>query len=139
MSPIAKTTRNIARIDRSLLQWVTGLRHPGIDRLMRTFTRAGDWQTWTVLLLAALLAGEPYRALAWTIIPKLLGTFVLCRTIKGISRRPRPSEAIQDFQTLLKNPDPYSFPSSHSACAWVVCASLGFQLGWGWPLWIAYA
>ena len=44
-----------------------------------------------------------------------------------------------DFSSLMKNPDPYSFPSSHTACAWVVCASLGLALGWGWPIWILYA
>jgi undecaprenyl-diphosphatase len=72
-------------------------------------------------------------------IPKLLTTLALCFGIKTLSRRPRPSESLEGFQSLLKNPDPYSFPSSHSACAWVVCVSLGLALGWGWPIWIGYA
>jgi undecaprenyl-diphosphatase len=139
MSAFTRTLVNIIEVDRSILRWFSTFRRPMIDRLMRGFTRAGDWQSWTALSLAALVAGGPYRTLAVQIVPKLLATLGLCFTIKTLSRRQRPSVAMTDFQSLLKNPDPYSFPSSHTACAWVVCASLGMMLGWGWPIWILYA
>lgn len=139
MSPLAKTYLNIQRIDQSVLQWATTLRRPGIDFWMRGFTRAGDWQTWSMVALLAVAIGDPFRSLALKILPKLIATFLVCLFIKSLSKRPRPSAAIQDFRTLLKNPDPYSFPSSHSACAWTVAVSLGLTLGWGWPFWIGYA
>ncbi len=139
MSALARTFISITELDRTVLRWFSTLRRPTIDRLMRGFTRSGDWQSWTTLSLAALAAGGPYRTLALHILPKLLATLALCFAIKTLSRRPRPSVAMNDFQSLLKNPDPYSFPSSHTACAWVVCASMGLMLGWGWPIWILYA
>jgi len=139
MSAITRTLVHIIEVDRSILRWFSTLRRPMIDRMMRGFTRAGDWQTWTALSLAALVAGGSYRAIALLIVPKLLATLGLCFTVKSLSRRKRPSVAMTDFHSLLKNPDPYSFPSSHTACAWVVCAGLGMSLGWGWPIWILYA
>jgi undecaprenyl-diphosphatase len=110
-----------------------------MDWIMRTFTHAGDWQSWTALSIAALAGGGMARGLAYRILPRLLSTLAVCFLIKTVSRRPRPSAAMLDFSSLMKNPDPYSFPSSHTACAWVVCASLGLALGWGWPIWILYA
>ncbi len=46
---------------------------------------------------------------------------------------------MQGFSSLLKDPDPYSFPSSHSACAWLVCMSLALMFGGGWSLLCLYA
>lgn len=139
MTALVRLFNNIAHVDQVSLRWVADRRTPLIDRLMRGFTRTGDWQSWTALIITALVAGDPFRSLAFQIIPKLLLTFVVCFTIKTVSKRPRPTVAMLDFSSLLKNPDPYSFPSSHTACAWVVCASLGLTLGWGWPIWILYA
>ncbi len=139
MSAFARTLESIIHVDRLSLRWVAERRTPWVNLLMRGFSHAGDWQTWTALIVVALLAGAPYRALATQILPKLLLTLTICYTIKAVSKRPRPTEAMRDFSSLLKNPDPYSFPSSHTACAWVVCASLGLALGWGWPIWALYA
>lgn len=139
MSSWIKTFEGIAHAERLSLMWIAERRSPFADRLMRGFTRAGDWQTWTVLAIAALAAGPPFRAATLVILPRLLVTLALCYTIKAISRRPRPAKSMQGFSSLLKDPDPYSFPSSHSACAWVVCVSIGLLLGGGWPIWLGYA
>ncbi len=138
MSTLAKTFDNIVHLERLSLRWVAKRRSPLVDMVMRGFTRAGDWQTWTVLILAALITGDSFRAIAVQITPRLLLTLAICYTIKSISKRPRPSKSMSGFSSLLADPDPYSFPSSHSACAWVVCVSLAVILG-GWPVWIAYA
>jgi undecaprenyl-diphosphatase len=139
MSVFFRTFESIALSDQTSLRWVAKRRTPRVDSLMRVLTHAGDWQTWSLLILAALAAGGIYRSLALQITPRLLLTLATCFAIKSISKRPRPSEAMKGFSSLLKNPDPYSFPSSHTACAWVICASLGLLLGWGWPIWIIYA
>ena len=139
MSVWTKTVENLVNLDQLSLRWVSERRTPLLDTAMRTLTRAGDWQSWTALSLAALAGGGVYRALALRVLPRLMLTLGLCFLIKTLSRRPRPSQTMRDFSSLLKNPDPYSFPSAHTACAWVVCASLGLALGWGWPIWILYA
>ncbi len=138
MSAFARTLDSIIQIERLSLRWIAQRRHPVLDLIMRGFTRAGDWQTWTALIVTALVAGDSFRTIALQVTPRLLLTLVTCFAIKSISKRPRPSRAMSDFSSLLTDPDPYSFPSSHSACAWVVCMSLASILG-GWPLWIAYA
>lgn len=139
MTTLARSIEGIRWIDRATLRWIAGQRRPAMDLVMRSFTRAGDWQTWTILSLAALLLGDTSRLIALQILPKLLLTLVISRTIKKLSKRPRPSKSLQGFSSLLRDPDPYSFPSSHSACAWAVAISLGLALGGGWPVWIAYA
>jgi undecaprenyl-diphosphatase len=139
MTAIANVFKNIAHVDQLTLRWFSKRRHPILDRLMRLLTHAGDWQSWTALLLTGIVAGNPYRAVALKVTPKILLTFGICYVIKKVSRRPRPTAAMVDFLSLLKNPDPYSFPSSHAACAWAACASMGLVLGWGWPVWISYA
>jgi undecaprenyl-diphosphatase len=139
MSAFARTLDSIIQIERLSLRWIARRRGPAVDLIMRGFTRAGDWQTWTAVMATGLIVGDSARVIALLILPRLLGTFALCFVIKKLSKRPRPSRSMGNFASLLADPDPYSFPSSHSACAWVVCISLGLILGGGWPLWIAYA
>lgn len=138
MNPLVRTWNSIVEIERLSLRWIAERRTPRLDLLMRGFTRAGDWQSWTAVTVAALIAGGELRELALRITPRLLLTLGVCYAIKRVSRRPRPAKAMHDFESLLTDPDPYSFPSSHAACAWVVCASLALLLGGG-QAWIAYA
>jgi undecaprenyl-diphosphatase len=138
MTALARTLENIRTIDRLSIRWVAAQRRPVMDLLMRGFTRAGDWQTWTFLSLAALACGETSRAIALQVLPKLLLTLVTARAIKKLSKRPRPAKTLHGFASLLQDPDPYSFPSAHAACAWAVAIGLGLAIG-GWPVWIAYA
>jgi undecaprenyl-diphosphatase len=138
VSALARAIEGIKIADRMSLRFVAELRRPVLNSLMRGLSRAGDWQTWTVLAFAALTFGESSRALALVVLPKLLVTLGVSRLIKKISKRPRPGKTLSDFSSLLRDPDPYSFPSAHSACAWAVAVGLGLALG-GWPVWIAYA
>jgi len=139
MSAFVRTLSSISHFERLSLRWIASRRSPKLDLLMRGFTRAGDWQSWTALIVTALIAGGALREIALQITPRLLLTFAICFVIKSVSRRPRPSKAMSDFSSLLTDPDPYSFPSSHSACAWVMCISLALTLGGGLPFFAAYA
>ena len=139
MTLIFRTFQTLEHFDQQAIRWISRRRTPALDFMMRVFTRTGNWQSWTALGVAGLLAGGTSRALVVSIAPRLILTFMICLGIKRISKRPRPNQTLQSFSTLLKNPDPYSFPSSHTACAWVSCVSLGMELGWGWPLWVGHA
>ena len=138
MSPLARTIEGIRWADRISIRWIASGRRPALDLMMRGLTRAGDWQTWTLLSVVALAGGEPSRSIALFVLPRLLLTLLIARAIKKVSRRPRPSRSLAGFSSLLHDPDPYSFPSAHAACAWAAAISLGLLLG-GWPLWIGYA
>lgn len=138
MTVWARTTHGMKLMDQNILRRASLLRGPLLDFIMRSLSRAGDWQSWTVVFLAGFLSGGPLRAMVTDIFPRLCMTFILCRIIKSYSKRPRPSQSLVKFSTLLRDPDPYSFPSAHSACAWVVCVSAAIHMGGGWSLLLPY-
>jgi undecaprenyl-diphosphatase len=138
MTPALRLRTQLLALDELALRWASRRRTPILDQAMQALTRAGDWETWTLLVAAGFLAGAPTRTLSLKLLPALLGTFLLCRLLKVLSRRPRPSETLRDFKALLKNPDPYSFPSAHTACAVAASFVLGSELGFA-PVWLGYA
>lgn len=129
----------ILSIDRNGLMWITEFRHPYLNRAMEIFSRLGDWDIWTgsiaTLLLTPKTVNPVLRPLGFKILPRILGALSICFTLKRIARRSRPSLSVEGFSTLLSDPDPYSFPSSHSACSWAACISAARHLGGlGWLL-----
>jgi undecaprenyl-diphosphatase len=102
-------------------------RHP-INRLMRTLTRIGDADTWTLTLAILFFLGGQWRDAFYTRTPALLATLALTHVLKRIVRRKRPSVKIPGLAPLLGNPDAFSFPSSHSACAWAACLGIGLHV-----------
>lgn len=116
-------------VDRNGLLWLTEFRHPYLNRAMQVWSRAGDWDAWTAVFGALLLSGGRARHAALKALPRQLGALALCYGLKRLARRNRPSIAVEGFSTLLSDPDPYSFPSSHSATSWSACIGLARELG----------
>ena len=139
MTVWARTTNGIQLIDQNILRRASLLRGPLLDFVMRSLSRAGDWQSWAGIFLAGFISGGALRALVTSVFPRLCMTFIACRIIKSFSKRPRPSRSLVKFSTLLRDPDPYSFPSAHSACAWSVCVSSAIYWGGGWSVLLPYA
>jgi undecaprenyl-diphosphatase len=110
--------------DHALLRRAADLRRPWLDPWMRAWTRAGNWQTWITLLGLGLLAGAEVRAMSLAVAPRVLGTWGFCLIAKRLINRRRPDKRVSGHAALMKNPDPYSFPSSHTACSWVACIGL---------------
>jgi membrane-associated phospholipid phosphatase len=125
--------------DHAALHWASQKRHPALNTAMQAFSAAGNWQTWTMITGVALIAGERPRQIAIRVLPRLLIVCGVSLAFKIILQRPRPTQSIKGFQSLLKNPDPYSLPSLHSACAWSVCTSLGVEFKRAWPLLATHA
>jgi membrane-associated phospholipid phosphatase len=100
--------------------------HP-TNRAMRALTRSGDADTWTIVVVGLFMAGGAFREAAITRVPGLLLTLLVTHILKRLVRRNRPSVRMPDLARLLGNPDEFSFPSSHSACAWAMCAGLSLH------------
>ena len=131
-SPLTAILSRIQSLDEDMIRTVAtarprGRNHP-LNLLMRGLTRTGDWDVWTCLLISLTLLGGAYREAAFRAAPPLILTFLISQGLKRLARRPRPSVRMPDLARLLGNPDEYSFPSSHTACAWAICLGLGYQL-----------
>jgi membrane-associated phospholipid phosphatase len=100
--------------------------HP-INRVMRALTRAGDADTWTLIVVGLFISGGAYREAVITRVPALLLTLLVTHILKRIFRRRRPSVKMPDLSRLLGNPDAFSFPSSHTACAWAICMGMSLH------------
>jgi undecaprenyl-diphosphatase len=115
----------LSRIDTVGLLAVRRMRSPVVDRLMIALSRAGDRSSW--LLHAALLfaasACRDLQLLALTVSAALLAT-VASQLLKRACRRPRPNCAVRGFESVLENPDAFSFPSGHTAAAFAVTTAL---------------
>lgn len=120
-------------VDRNGLLWLTEFRHPVFNRAMELCSRAGDWDVWTGALLGMIaLRGRP-RRVGLVATQKILASLLVCLVLKRLAKRDRPSNSVEGFSTLLSDPDPYSFPSSHAATSWAGCTAIARECGGlGW-------
>jgi undecaprenyl-diphosphatase len=126
--------------DAWLLVKVRRLRAPGLTRLARTLSRAGDAKSWTlacVVMLATRTATSLWLGLRLG-AATLLAT-ILSQTLKRALNRARPTYTIEGFTALAENPDAFSFPSGHTTAAFAVAvAYIGAPVGLG-PLSLLFA
>jgi membrane-associated phospholipid phosphatase len=130
-SPLIALLSKIQALDEWIIREVVQLRpqkesHP-INLLMKALTRVGDWDSWTFGLVALFFLGGELRTAALATVPPLVATFLLSHVLKRVFKRSRPSVKIPGLARLLGNPDAFSFPSAHTACAWAACLGLGSQ------------
>lgn len=127
----------IVSVDNNGLLWATRFRHPHFNKAMEVCSRAGDWDTWTAAIATLNIMRGRARQVGRAVLPRILTSLAICYSLKRVARRARPSVAFEGFSTLLSDPDPYSFPSSHSACSWAGCVAAAKTLGGlGWLLMI---
>lgn len=115
--------QQLARWDRVAVVRISGRRSPTLDLLMKGVTRLGDGQTWIVLSFALLfMEGEvvfKQLALAFAI------EITVYKSAKSLFSRPRPFVSLDDVTMLVLPPDEFSFPSGHTAAAFVVATVAG--------------
>lgn len=98
-----------------------------IAAISRIFSRIGDGYIYALLGLALLILEEKYGTqflytglLAFTIE---LPIYLVC---KNLIRRQRPGDAITGFNAFLVPSDKFSFPSGHTAAAFLMADLAGF-------------
>jgi undecaprenyl-diphosphatase len=97
-----------------------------LDRFMKLMTRIGDGYLYPVLGVMILL-------LDWDkgltiVLPGLLAFTIelpLFKIIKSKTTRLRPFEALPGIKNLIDAPDRYSFPSGHTAAAFIMAMVIG--------------
>jgi len=97
-----------------------------ITRAFRCISKSADGQIYPALLVGlALLQPECWRILAACILSFAveLGAY---KFIKESVKRPRPCQQFHGWESLIRPPDVFSFPSGHTAGAFVMASLLAF-------------
>lgn len=96
------------------------------DRLMKFITRTGDGYLYPVLGVIILLLD---RETGFNIVLSGLLAFAIelpiFRILKLKTTRRRPFEVIPGIKNLIQPPDRYSFPSGHTAAAFIMAIVIG--------------
>jgi len=125
---IAHTLRSyITARDHRLMRRVNRWSAPRWVRLGSVWaTRMGDGWLWYILAPMILVFGGElrYRALAAASFSALVGILVF-KSVKHVSRRPRPCEQEPHCWATMLPPDQFSFPSGHTITAFGIAVSLG--------------
>jgi undecaprenyl-diphosphatase len=123
MSSIAKY---VTKWDALVLVCVTGrLRRDHVIRAMRWVSRGADGQAYPALF-ALIAVLQPDR---WKILTACFLSFAIelagYKIVKQSVKRPRPFQQLAGFVHLIVPQDVFSFPSGHTAGAFVVAAMMG--------------
>ncbi len=102
-----------------------------LDRLMKFITRSGDGYLYP--FLGAIILLMDWQTGVKIVLTGLLAFAIelpIYKIIKGKTSRLRPFEAIPGIINLIHAPDKYSFPSGHTAAAFIIALviSSGFPV-----------
>jgi len=102
-----------------------------LDRLMKFITRSGDGFLYPVLgVMILLLDWETGLKIIFSGLLAFAIELPIYKIIKGRTSRLRPFEAIPGIINLIHAPDKYSFPSGHTAAAFI----MAIVIGHGFPI-----
>lgn len=109
--------QRIRDLDNRIVDGVTLLHRPALNRLMIFFTRAGSLAAvWWLCACLPFLITKKYRMAGINLALALVITYVVGEIIiKRIIARQRPSDSIHEDDMIVKKPKDYSFPSGHTA------------------------
>jgi len=113
------------------------LQLPAAQRVVTSYTNAGEHAAlWYAVGAAGLVLDRP-RALAWRrAMAGILATQMINTAVKGVFRRSRP--AFEDLPALVSTPTSLSFPSAHSSTSFAAARAYSALVP-GRPLYAAAA
>lgn len=111
----------IQRIDNRVLDCIGKIHKPGLNKIMITASRAGNFGlVWWVICIPFLARSE-WRVTGFNIVfglalAHLMGEII----IKHLVKRVRPCHSLGDDEQLINRPRFYSFPSGHTTASFAV-------------------
>ncbi len=126
--------QRLRRIDAKIVQRMSAIHRPALDRLMVFFTYSGTGAIiWWLGFVIPFFFTKRFRGVGMIMTTALVFNFLIGEIIiKKLVGRVRPSDSISDDDMKINKPKDHSFPSGHSAssfCAFTVTA-------WCCPVWI---
>lgn len=116
----------IQHFDTGFVLWINGIHTAFLDSALLFITRLGDRGLIWILISICLLFSRKTRpygilTLASLLLVSILGVGIL----KNLIQRPRPYEAIEGLNLLIRLPsDPFSFPSGHSGSSFAAASMI---------------
>ncbi len=113
----------IRKLDMVVVDRVTGLHRPILNRVMVFFTHAGSAALfWWVTAIIPCVIMRKYR-IAINLALGIGITYVISEIIiKKLIGRIRPSESIHEDDMIISKPKDYSFPSGHTSTSFAAFA-----------------
>jgi undecaprenyl-diphosphatase len=116
----------LSKLDTLALIRVAGcLRQGHAVHVMRWISRSADGQSYPAVI--GLLAAQHMQQ--WNILAACFFSFVLelgvYKLIKQSVKRPRPFQKLPGLVNLVAPQDAFSFPSGHTAAAFMICSIIG--------------
>ena len=103
-------------IEKNLVRFLSKRRVRGLTAFMKFMTRVGDGPLWAILCALSFLLNI-YTGLALSLATLL--QVILQQIVKHIFVRQRPYMTHDDISIVINPPDRFSFPSGHTAGAFV--------------------
>ena len=112
----------IQQLDSDILVFIQEhLRNEPLSKFFIPVTHLGDWGLLTILVTLLFLMTPKYRRIGFMCVMGLiLDALVINLLIKPIVGRMRPYDAIENFNAIVPLFSDKSFPSGHTAAAFVV-------------------
>jgi undecaprenyl-diphosphatase len=119
---------HVTRFDEAAVLRLSVRRTVGLTTLMRAATRAGDGELWAVLGLGLGALTEHGGVLLQRLALAFAIELVAYTVLKHAFSRPRPFVSLPGLERLVVPPDEFSFPSGHTAGAFVMLTVAGTAL-----------
>ncbi len=125
--------QDMSAIAEYLLKWdlslfgciITRTRRSSRDRLVRTISRSADGQAYPALLTLLVFIHAPeWQKILWAFVLSYALELSLYKILKQSIKRTRPAGVIPGIDQLVVPPDIFSFPSGHTAAAFVAAVLL---------------
>ena len=121
----------LQRADVRLFQLIFhGAGRPSIRTLARAISATADGYLLLLVPLLLWLAGKEQTGMLVSVICSALAVqLLLYWLMKNSLKRPRPQDSIANFSSLIVAADKFSFPSGHTAAAFLLATSLSLVYG----------
>jgi undecaprenyl-diphosphatase len=123
----------IAGLDVAAVFWVSNRRNTAVNRLMLSATRIGDGYVWAAVAVLMLLFAEHGTTVFLQMAAGFAIELSVYKIVKQNACRVRPFVKFPSIINLVTPPDEFSFPSGHTAAAFVTAT----VVGWAVPLLVA--
>lgn len=123
---MSKTVERMTSYDTRALGWVVSRpRAKQAARVARLVSRLGDGPSYAVLgILLALFEVQHGRSFLAAALLAFLLELPVYLLLKNAIRRPRPADAMDSLSAFIQPSDKFSFPSGHTAGAFLMATLL---------------
>ncbi|HEY4537068.1 MAG TPA: phosphatase PAP2 family protein [Erysipelothrix sp.] len=106
------------------LNWLQGIRTPGLDYFFKILTTLGDHaEIWLLIILFLFFYKKKKETAVLAVVAIVIELIIVSLILKPIFSRPRPF-LVDPIDLLISRPQGSSFPSGHSASSFAVAVLL---------------